>query len=333
MAPTTTRRTLLAGGTMLLADPAAAQQVTTLKLYSPNFEADVAMLAFEVPSRTGGRYQIEPIIGFDRLEAALGKERAVGGERTLLEGARSGELDLVVCGALPVGDYVPEAHVFLLPFLFDDYVHARAALDGAVGQDMLGKLPAYGLVGLAWTEAGFRHVANGMRPIRSPEDLRGLRLRTAQNPVVIEAFRTLGVEVVPMPWTRPVLDALAQGALDGVETDVDAIINWEVFQWAQYLSLTRHVYTPAVTIMSKAAYDKLSDTDKQAFAEAAQLASQAERKFNDDADAAGLAQLLSAGMKINADVDKAAFRAALAPAYTKWRQQFGGLIDRIQAYR
>ena len=85
--------------------------------------------------------------------------------------------------------------------------------------------------------------------------------------------------------------------------------------------------------MSKAAYDKLSDTDKQAFAEAAQLASQAERKFNDDADAAGLAQLLSAGMKINADVDKAAFRAALAPAYTTWRQQFGGLIDRIQAYR
>ncbi len=156
MAPTMTRRTLLAAGTMLLAGPAAAQQATTLKLYSPNFEADAAVLASEVPVRTGGRYQIEPIIGFDGLEAALGKERAAGGERALLEGARRGELDLVVCGALPVGDYVPDAHVFLVPFLFRDYAHARAVLDGPIGQDILGKLPAHGLVGLAWTCSGPR---------------------------------------------------------------------------------------------------------------------------------------------------------------------------------
>jgi TRAP-type transport system periplasmic protein len=328
----TTRRTLLAGGTMLLAGSAAAQQVTTLRFYSLDFEADAAMLAFEVPRRTGDRYQIEQIIGFDKLEAALGKERAADGEVTLLRGAQSGELDLVI-GTWIVGDYAPEANAFLLPFLFRDNAHARTTLDGPIGQDILGKLPARDLVGLAWTEAGFHHIANSKRPIRSPEDLRGLRLRTGQNPILVEAFRALGAEAMPMPWARPVIDALARGALDGVVTDIDAMMNWEVFRWAQYLTLTHHTYVPGAIIMSKAAHDKLSDADKQAFTEAARLAGQAARKFDDDVEAGGLARLISVGMKINADVDKVAFRAALAPAYVGWQQQFGELIERIQAYQ
>jgi TRAP-type C4-dicarboxylate transport system substrate-binding protein len=318
---------------MLLAGTAAAQQATTLRLYSPDFETEVTAFAFEVPSRTEGRYQIEPIIGFESLEAALGKERAAGGERALLEGARSGELDLVVCSAYPLGDYVPEMNVFFVPFLFRDYAHARAVPDGAIGQDILSKLPAHGMVGLAWLENGVRHVANSKRPIRMPEDLKGLRLRTPQNPVVIEAFRTLGAEVVPMPWGRAVLDTVAQGGLDGLETGIDIINNWEIFRWLNCLSLTRHVYPPAIVIMSKAAYDRLSEADRQAFVKATQLAVQVARKYDDDLEVQGVANLLGVGMKINDDVDKAAFQAALAPAYTKWREQFGGLIDRIQAHQ
>jgi TRAP-type C4-dicarboxylate transport system substrate-binding protein len=332
MTLTTTRRTLLAGGTMLLADPAAAQPATTLKLFSPNFEAGAATLAYEVSSRTGGRYEISQVIGFDMLEAALGKERAVRGGRALLEGARNGEIDLVMCSTVILSDYVPEADVFFIPFLLDDSVHARAVLDGPIGQEMLAKLPAYGLVGLAWSESGLHYVATSQRPIRSPEDLRGLKLRTAPNAVVNEAFRALGVEVVPMPMARPLTDALAQGALDGIDSDIDAIMNWEMFRWLKYLSLTGHIYSPAIIAMSKAAHDKLSGADKLVFGEAAGLAARAERKFMDGVETAGLASLLGVGMMINDDVDKAAFRAALAPAYAKWRQQFGDLIDRIQAY-
>ena len=132
---------------------------------------------------------------------------------------------------------------------------------------------------------------------------------------------------------RAVVDALAQGAVDGIEEDIDSIRNWELFRWAPYLSLTRHVYAPGVIIMSEAAHDRLSEADRQAFVEAARLGRAAARKFDDDVEAQGLARLLGVGMKINADVDKAAFRAALAPAYAKWREQFGDLIDRIQAYQ
>jgi TRAP-type transport system periplasmic protein len=331
MAPTTTRRTLLASSAILLAGPAAAQPATTLKLYSPNYEAGVARLAFEVPSRTKSRYQIEQIIGFDRMEAALGKERAAGGERALIEGARNGDLDLVVCSTLLLGDYVPEVQVFSIPFLFSDYAHARAVLDGPLGQDVLARFAAHGLVGLAWTEAGFRYLANSKRPIRTPEDLRGIRLRTPPTGTVIEAFGTLGAEVVPMPFGQAVFDGLAQGAFDGMEGDVDTMVNWEVFRSAKYLSQTRHIYAPAIIVMSKAAYDRLSTADRQALVEAARLAGQTERKFVDGAEADGFVRLLSVGMEI-ADIDKAAFRTALAPVYAKWRQQFGDLIDRIQAY-
>jgi TRAP-type transport system periplasmic protein len=150
--------------------------------------------------------------------------------------------------------------------------------------------------------------------------------------VLIDTFHAFGVEVVPLPMARPVIDALAQGALDGVEADIDAVMNWEMFQWTQYLSLTRHAYSPAITVMSKVAYDKLSEADRRVFVEAARLGAEAMRKFNDDVEANGLASLLSVGMQINADVDTAAFRAALAPVYTKWHEQFGDLIERIQAH-
>jgi TRAP-type C4-dicarboxylate transport system substrate-binding protein len=108
---------------------------------------------------------------------------------------------------------------------------------------------------------------------------------------------------------------------------------WEMFRWAKYLSLTHHAYGPGVIVMSKAAYDKPSNADKLEFTAVARLAGQAERKFNDDVEAKGIARLLEVGMQINADVDTAAFRAALAPAYAQWRQQFGDLIERIQAHK
>ena len=94
MTPTTTRRALLAGGTMLLAGRAAGQQATTLKLYSAVYEIEAAMLSNEVEERTHGRYNLEQIIGFDMLTAALGAERVAGGEHALLDGVHKGDLDL-----------------------------------------------------------------------------------------------------------------------------------------------------------------------------------------------------------------------------------------------
>jgi len=150
---------------------------------------------------------------------------------------------------------------------------------------------------------------------------------------LVETFASLGADVTPTPWGREAVDALTKGVFEGTETNVFSVWEWELFRSLKYLSLTGHGYAPIIIVMSRAAHDRLSDADRQAFIEAARLAARLDRKDNDDQEAAGVANLLSAGMRINDDVDKAAFRAALALAYAKWREQFGDLVDRIQAYR
>jgi TRAP-type C4-dicarboxylate transport system substrate-binding protein len=121
MTPSMMRRALLAGGTMLLAGRTAAQQATTLRLYSANFEADAAMLASEVPSRTEGRYQIEQFIGFDALTAELGQETAAGGEHALLDGVHKGDLDLTTIASASATERFPEMQVLDVPFMFRHY--------------------------------------------------------------------------------------------------------------------------------------------------------------------------------------------------------------------
>jgi TRAP-type C4-dicarboxylate transport system substrate-binding protein len=162
--------------------------------------------------------------------------------------------------------------------------------------------------------------------------VKGLKLRTQENPIIVETFRAFGAEPVPMPFGKPYFDALTQGVLDGCDVTLGAALTFEPLRSLQYLSLTGHSYTPAVIVMSKAAHDRLSAGDRQAFIEAARLAGQLGREDTDRLETPALAQLLGVGMKINTDVDRAAFRAAMAPVYTKWREQFGDLIERIQAH-
>ncbi len=334
MAATTTRRAFLAGGTALLAGRAAAQQqATTLKLYSAVYEIEAAMLANQVHERTEGRYRIEQFIGFDTLTAELGEERAAGGEHALLDGVHKGDLDLTTIASVSANEHYPEMEVFDVPFMFRDYAHARTVLDGPIGQDLLAKTRFGGPLLLAWSENGFRHLTNNTRPVRTPEDVKGLKLRTPKSPVIIEAFRTLGADVTPTPWSQAIFDMLAQGTLNAQENTINTIWSTEVFRFQKYLSLTGHIYSPATIFMSRAAYDRRSNADKEAFVESARLAGQLKRKSATDSEDKAIAQLLSVGMEINMDIDKAAFRAALAPAYTKWSEQFGDLIERIQAQK
>jgi tripartite ATP-independent transporter DctP family solute receptor len=332
MTPTTTRRALLVGSTALLASRAgAAQQATTLKLYSAVYEVEAEMLAFQVQERTERRYKIEQIIGFEQLTAALGSERAAGGEQALLDGVHKGDLDLTTIASVSATEHYPEMQVLDVPFIFRDYTHARAVLDGPIGRDLMAKTMSGGPLALAWSENGFRHLTNNKHPVRRPEDVKGLKLRTPKSPVMIEAFRTLGAEVTPTPWSQAIFDALAQGILDAQENTINTIWNTRTFKFQRYLSLTGHIYSPATMFMSRAAYDRLSDADKQAFVESARLAGNLKRKSIDDSEGRAIAQLLDVGMLINADVDKAAFRTALTPAYAKWHLQFGDLMERIQA--
>jgi len=117
---------------------------------------------------------------------------SLGGERAMIEGLQIGTVDVVITSTGPLGNFVPDTYVLDLPFLFEDYDQARCVLDGEIGQELLTQMGEHDLVGLAWSENGFRHMTNSQREVNAPQDVEGLKVRTMENQVHQEAFRQLG---------------------------------------------------------------------------------------------------------------------------------------------
>jgi tripartite ATP-independent transporter DctP family solute receptor len=309
----------------LAAASAAAQ--TTLRMniaIAQNSHYGVAIDAFarEVETRTNGRYKIQNFYA-----------GALGAERESIEGLQLGTLDLTMTSTGPVPNFVPEIAILDIPFLFRDYGHARAVLDGPIGQDLLKKFDAKGITALAWGENGFRHMTNSKRPVNVPEDLKGLKMRTMENPVHIQAYKAFGIIPTPMAFTE-VFTALQQGTVDGQENPVSVITSAKLDQVQKYMTLTGHVYSPALILMSKAQFDKLSAADKQAFLDAAKEAVKVNRARIDDDERRAVADLKAKGMVVVENVDKTKFQAALGPTFDDFGKRFGqDNIDKIKNYR
>jgi TRAP-type transport system periplasmic protein len=228
---------------------------------------------------------------------------------------------------------VPAARILDIPFLFRDKAHARAVLDGPIGQEMLKEFEPKGFKALAWGENGVRHMTNSKRAVNGPDDLKGLKMRTMENPVHVAAYKGFGIITTPMAFAE-VFTALQQGTVDGQENPLSVIMAAKFDQVQKHLTLTGHVYSPCVMLMNKSAFDKLSAADQQAFLEAAKEAVKANRARVDEDDAKGVAELRGKGMQVVESPDKAKFVAALAPVYADFEQQFGkASIDRIRNFK
>lgn len=306
---------------------AAAQQARTLKLghslaSTSHYAAGANAFAEELAKRSNGRFKVEQF-----------PSSQLGGEREMIEGLQLGTLDLVVTSTGPVGNFVPETLITDIPFLFRNYDHARAVLDGPIGQEILAKFPKHGLVALAWWENGFRHLTNSKRAVNGPEDMRGLKVRTMENQVHMTAFRTIGALPTPMAFPE-LLTALQQGTVDGQENPIPVIVSAKLAQMQKHLSLTGHVYSPALLLIAPSLWNGLSDADKKLFLEAAKVGAQENRRFVNQVEQNGIAELRAAGMQIVESVDNSKFQAALGPAYAEYAKRFGEAnIARIRDYK
>ncbi len=258
---------------------------------------------------------------------------ALGGERELIEGLQLGTVEAVIVSTGALSNFVPDVGVVDIPFLFRDTAHARAVLDGPFGQELLGKFQKRGLIALAWGEQGFRHLTNNKHPVKTPADLKGLKIRVTENPVHITAFRTLGASPTPMSWPE-VIGALQQGTIDGQENPMSVIVSAKLPQVQKYLSLTGHVYAPMALIVSPNFWGGLNDAQKAAFTQGAKAGALASRKFVDDVEQKGLAEVKAAGMQVVESVDKSAFQKALEPAYKQYATKFGQkTLDQIASVK
>jgi TRAP-type transport system periplasmic protein len=278
--------------------------------------------AKEVERRTGGRYKIQPFYA-----------GSLGGERESIEAVQLGTQELTFSSTGPVPNFVPEARILDIPFLFRDKAHARAVLDGPIGREMLTKFEPKGFKALAWGENGVRHMTNSKRSVNGPEDLKGLKMRTMENPVHVAAYKGFGIITTPMAFPE-VFTALQQGTVDGQENPLSVIMSAKFDQVQKHMTLTGHVYSPAIFLMNKASFDKLAPADQKHFMDAAVEAVKANRARVDEDDAKGVAELRSKGMTIVENVDKSKFVNALAPVYVEFEKTFTkAAIDRIANFK
>ncbi|SHF70318.1 tripartite ATP-independent transporter solute receptor, DctP family [Modicisalibacter ilicicola DSM 19980] len=256
---------------------------------------------------------------------------ALGGERAMIEGLQIGTVDIVITSTGPLGNFVPETYVLDLPFLFEDYEQARCVLDGEIGEDLLAKMGDNNLVGLAWTENGFRHMTNSQRAVKTPDDAEGLKVRTMENKVHMEAFEQMGVHPTPMAFPE-VFTALQQGVVDGQENPITVIVATKFWEVQDHLSLTGHVYSPAVVLGSPVLLDGLSEEQRGWFEQAADASAEATREEVSRLEKEGVEMLREKGMTVQTDLDKSPFQEAVKPAYEIYTDQYGDeMLERIRA--
>jgi tripartite ATP-independent transporter DctP family solute receptor len=265
-----------------------------------------------VKERSNGRIQVTVY-----PDGQLGK-----GERELLEAVQQGTIDIYVGSTGPIGGFSPTIGILDIPFMFNNYEHVDKVLDGPIGQQLLDDLEKAQFKALAFWENGFRNLTNSRRAVRVPADAKGLKIRTMENKVHIAAWKAAGVNPVPMAWGE-VYGALQQKTIDGQENPIAVIYSVKLNEVQKYLSLTQHVYSPAVLIVSLKKWQSIPKPDQEMLFKTAREVAQYQRKLGRDMEEKQITELSAKGMKVEKKIDKAAWRKAMQPAISSVAEQFG----------
>lgn len=256
----------------------------------------------------------------------------VDSEREAMESVQLGAQEFAYGSTGPAGNFVPEVRMFDIPYLFRDYAHARGVLDGEIGKAVLAKFEGAGMIGMAFGENGFRHLTTSSRNLATPEDAKGLKIRTMENKFHMLAWTAAGVLPTPMAFSE-VPTALQQGVVDGQENPISIILANNFDQLQENLYLTGHVYSPGILVGNPDFLNGLSAEDRAIFDKAAVEAVKANRAKVESDEKNGIAELKARGMKVH-EVDRAQYQAAMASAMPEMEAEFGhDLIQKIRDWK
>lgn len=254
-----------------------------------------------------------------------------GNDLDIFRSTKLGALDIAICSPLSFSNEVPAMGVLDMPFLFRDQAHAMHVLDGPVGDELGRALADQGLVSLAFGELGIRQLTNNKRPVRTPADLAGMKLRIAPSDVYVLSFKTLGAEVVSM-GIGEVYNGLREGRIDGQENPLLVIQANHFDDVQKYVSLTGHVYASLAFFMNAQAFAQLTPGEQAAVRQAARASAAATREASAASIRKATQEMRAKGLEVTEDIDRAAFIKALAPAQPEFERRFGAdLIARIRA--
>ncbi|CAN7484946.1 TRAP transporter substrate-binding protein [Pseudorhodoferax sp. LjRoot39] len=245
------------------------------------------VFAQAVEKASGGKMRVRAIGA-----AALGPDTQM--QQALVGGAQ----EMMVGSTATLVGITKEMALWDTPFLFNNTREADAVLDGPIGQKVMDQLQAKGLVGLAYWENGFRNLTNSTRPVAKLEDLSGIKLRVMQNNVYLDSFKQLGANAVPLPFSE-LFSALETKTVDGQENPYNTILSSKFYEVQKYLSVTNHVYSPWIMLVSKKWWDQLSKDEQKVLRDAAIASRDAERIDTRSEGARALSDLKAKGMQIN----------------------------------
>ena len=254
----------------------------------------------------------------------------LGGEKEALEQVQLGALEMTRVSVGVVGPIVDDFNAFNLPYVFRSIDHMRNVVDGEIGQELLAGLEAGELIGLGFMDAGARSFYNKEKPIRTPEDLQGLKIRVMQNPIFIDMMSEMGGSGIPIAFNE-LYTAMQTGVVDGAENNPPSYSTQKHYEVAGYYSLTEHLVVPEIFVFSKRVWDTLSEEHQNLIREASVLATEKERELWEAMEAKAMEELVAIGIQVNDDVDKAAFIEATAPVREKFGGQYAELLERIEA--
>ncbi|WP_405098454.1 TRAP transporter substrate-binding protein [Oceanobacillus sp. FSL H7-0719] len=270
-----------------------------------------------VEEKTDGRYKIEVFSGGQ-----------LGEESDTLELVQIGTIDLVRTNVTPVTQLSDEIGVLSMPFLFESEEDKWEKLNGEVGQELLDTLDGSNLVGLAYYDSGERSIYNTKRPLESPEDMKGLKIRVQNSALSIEIIEALGASATPMEYGE-VFSALQTGVIDGAENNFPSYFTSNHYNVANYFTVNGYSGTPELLMASQSLWDTLSDEDKGSFLEAARESVEVQREAWAELTEEAREAVVEGGSELVEINDIEEWRDAVQPLYDKYDDLYGDWIDRL----
>src|ERR1700720_789170 len=268
-----------------------------------------------------------------RLSVQMFPSMQLGGEKETIEQTQIGAIQMLRVSVGTMGPIVDDINVVNMPFLFKNPAHAQKMMDGQIGQELLDKItasPNANLVALCWMDSGARSLYNTKRPIKSIEDVKGLKFRVIGNPIFIDMMNSLGGNGVAMGYDQ-VFSALQTGVIDGAENNPPSYVFSNHYQAAKYYSLTEHLIVPEIVVFSRKSWDTLSKDDQALLQKSAREAQAEERALWTAYQTQAMDKARTAGVQIVENIDKKPFQDAVKPVWDKYAPRFAEPIKRIQA--
>jgi tripartite ATP-independent transporter DctP family solute receptor len=319
----TLRSALFGSCLAFAATSAAATELRGWNIHVEDYPVSIAMESFAEAVAAGTNGEIT---------AKTFHNGVLGSQPDAIEQLRLGVIDFGEFSLGPFGTSVPEANVVSLPFIFSSIPEMYKLMDGAVGDAIGEGMIKRGVVPLGWYDAGARSFYNSVRPINTPDDVTGLKIRVMNNDLFVDMVASMDGNATPMAFAE-VYQSIQTGVVDGAENNPPSYESTNHFEVAKYYSLTEHLIIPECLCMSKISWDKLTPEQQDVVMKAGRASADLQRELWQAREAASMETVKAGGTEVNEIADKGPFQAAMTPVYDKFlaaNPDLKGLVDMIR---